>query len=73
MFKKSSKSVCRSIVAVYPDPLSLTPSTSTTNTPENTEEDSGDPESADEGDIQRQYSFNWLYSPIVELVTKIYS
>jgi hypothetical protein len=59
MFRKSSKSVSRSIVTVSPDPLSLTPSsTSTIKTPENIEEDPGDPESADEGDIQRQYSFD---------------
>jgi len=59
MLKKSSKSVCRSIAAVSPDPLSPTPtSTSTMKTPENTEGDPGDPKSADEGDIQRQCSFD---------------
>jgi hypothetical protein len=57
MFRKSSKSVCRSAVAVSPDPLSLS-SASTVKTPEHTEEDPGDPESANEGDIQMQYSFN---------------
>jgi hypothetical protein len=42
MLKKTSKSVCTSTAMVYPDPLSLTPSTSSAiKTPENTE---GDPD-----------------------------
>jgi len=42
---------------VSPDPLSPIPSTSpATETPENTEEDADDPEPADEGDIQNDYS-----------------
>ena len=59
MFRKSSKSVSRSVVVVSPDPLSLIPlSTSTMKTPENIEEEPGDAELADEGDIHRQYSYD---------------
>jgi hypothetical protein len=57
MFKNASKSVCMPTVMVSPDPLSPTPSTSSpVTTPENTEEDSNDPEQVDEGDIQLEYS-----------------
>jgi hypothetical protein len=31
-------------------------------TPKNTEEDPDDPESADKGNIQMKYSFDYLYS-----------
>ena len=56
VFRKSSKSACTSFV-VSPYPLSLTPSSaSTMKTPGNTEDDPGDPESGDAGDIQSQYS-----------------
>jgi len=42
---------------VSPDPLSPTPSTSSTmKTPKNTEEGPNDPEPADEGDIQMECS-----------------
>jgi hypothetical protein len=61
MFKKISKSVCTSIVAVSPDPLSPTPTSSALKTPENTEEDSDDPELADKGDIEvRQYRYRLI-------------
>jgi hypothetical protein len=56
MFKKASRSVCASTVVVSPDPLFPTPTSSATNTPENTEEDPNDPELAGEGDIQLEYS-----------------
>ena len=47
--------------------LSPTPSTSSTMmTPENAEEDPDDPEPADEGDIQIEYSPEWLYSQSTE-------
>jgi hypothetical protein len=53
MFKKASNSVCTSTVVIFPD---LTPSTSSAiKTPENPEED---PEPADEGDLQMEYSSN---------------
>jgi hypothetical protein len=56
MFRKISTSACTSTVVVYPDPLSLTPSTfSFIKTPENTEKDPDYPEPAD-GDIQMEYS-----------------
>jgi hypothetical protein len=56
MIKKASKSACTSTVVVMPDPLALTPSTSSAmETPENTEEDPDDCEPAD-GDIQMEYS-----------------
>jgi hypothetical protein len=42
---------------VSSDHLSPTPSTSAViKTPKNTEENPGDPEAADEGDIQMEYS-----------------
>jgi hypothetical protein len=57
MFKKVSKSVFASTVLVSPDPLSPTPSPSSAmKTPENAEEDPDDPEPADEGDFQMEYS-----------------
>jgi hypothetical protein len=39
MFKKASKRVCTSTIVLSPYPLSPTPTTSATKTPENTEED----------------------------------
>jgi hypothetical protein len=52
MFKNASKSVCISIVAVFPDTVSLTPSTSSVMmTPENTEQDADDSAPADKGNI----------------------
>jgi hypothetical protein len=52
--KKASNSVCTSTIVIFPDTLSPTPSTSSaTKTPENKEED---PEPADEGDTQTEYS-----------------
>jgi hypothetical protein len=57
MFKKAFKSVCTSTIVASPDPLSPTLWTSSfVKTLENTEEDSDDPEPADEGDIQMEYS-----------------
>jgi hypothetical protein len=47
MFRKTSKSVCTSIILASPNPLSPTPSA--TNTPENTKDD---PKPADEENIQ---------------------
>jgi hypothetical protein len=73
MFKKASKSVCISTVVLSPDPLSPASSTSSAvKTPESTEEDSDDPEPADEGDIQMDYSSDWLYVPSTGGVTKNY-
>jgi len=61
MFKKASKSICTSTVVVFPDPLSPTPSNlSAIKTPENTEEDPNAPQPAAEGDIQMEYSCDWL-------------
>ena len=57
MFKKDSKIFWTSTVVVSPDTLSHTPSTSSAiKAPENIEEDSDDPQSANEGDIQAEYS-----------------
>jgi biotin carboxyl carrier protein len=72
MFKKASNSVCTSTVAVSGDPLSPAPTSSAMKTPESTEKDISDPETADEGDIQMEYSSDQLYSPIVGTVTKSY-
>jgi len=45
MFNKASRSVCTSAIVISPDPLSYTPSTSSTlKTPENTKQDPDDPE-----------------------------
>ena len=56
MFKKASNSICTSTI-VPPDPLSPTPKLKTAmKTPENIEEDPNDPEPADEGDNQTEYS-----------------
>jgi len=57
MFKNASKSVCISIVVIFPDTLSLTPSTSSAMmTPENTEQDPDDSMPADKGNIQIKHS-----------------
>lgn len=51
MLQKASKSVCTSMVVVFPDTLSPTSSPSSAiRTPTNTEEDSDDPELAYKGD-----------------------
>jgi hypothetical protein len=42
------------------------------NAPEHTEEDHDDPELAAEGDIQTDYSSDWLYSQTIGAVTKNY-
>jgi len=53
MFKKASKTVHTSTVAVPPDTLSPTPSTSSViKTPENTKAEPDYPEPAGEGNIQ---------------------
>jgi hypothetical protein len=51
MFKKAPRNVCASTHAVSADPMSCTPTSSAMKTPENTNEDTDDPESAD-GHIQ---------------------
>jgi hypothetical protein len=59
LFKKASMSVCTSTIVISPDLLSPPPSTSSAmNTPESREEDSDDPELADEGDIQVENSLD---------------
>jgi hypothetical protein len=64
MFKKASKSVRASSGVASPDPLSPTPSTSSTmKASKNTEEDHDDPEPADEEDIQMEYSSDWFEQP----------
>jgi hypothetical protein len=56
MFTQASNNVCTSTVVVSPDPLSPTPSSTSSamKTPENTEEDPDDPEPED-GGIQMEY------------------
>jgi hypothetical protein len=57
MFKNAWKGACASTVAISPDPLSPTPSTSSAmKTPENSEENPDYPEPVSEGDIQMEYS-----------------
>jgi hypothetical protein len=56
-FKKASKSVCTSTILVSLDPLiSYSINFQAMKTPENTEADPDEPEAADEGDIQMEYS-----------------
>jgi hypothetical protein len=54
MLKKGLPECLYVTILVFPDPLSPTPS-SAMKTLENTKEDSGDPEPADEGSIQMEY------------------
>jgi hypothetical protein len=71
IFKKATKSGCTSTVVLSPDPFPLTSSTSSAvKTPVGTEEGPDDPEPADEGDIQMEYS-DELYTPSVRAVAKI--
>jgi hypothetical protein len=57
MSKKASKSVYASTNVVFPYPLSPSPSTfSVMNNLYNTEVDPDDPETANEGDMQTEYS-----------------
>lgn len=72
MFKEASNNACASTVVVPPDIVSPTPSTSAIQTPENTKQDPYDPEPADEGDDQVQYSSNYSYSSSIVAVTKNY-
>jgi len=54
---KVSQSACTLTLVVLPNFLSPTPSTSSTiETPKSTQQDPDDPEPADEGDIQMEYS-----------------
>ena len=70
MFRKASNSVWKSTVVVLLDPLPLSPSASSSmKTPENTEEDYDDPDPADEGDLQLEYSSYSLYTPSIGAVT----
>ena len=63
---------CTSTVAVSPDHLSPAPSTSSSfRTPEHTEKDPDDLELAD-GDIQMQYSSDYLYSSNLGAITGNY-
>jgi len=62
LLRKSSRTACTSAVVVSPNPFSPMPSTSSTmRTSENIEGDIDDLEQAD-GDIQMEYSSEWLYS-----------
>ena len=54
MFKKATKSICNGVVP--PDPLFPASSSSPMKTPENTEEDSDDPEPAGERAFSIEYS-----------------
>ena len=70
LLKKSSRTAFTSTVVVSPDPLSPTPLTSTMKISENTEGDLDDLEYAD-GDIQMEYSSEWLYSSSIGPVTRL--
>lgn len=71
MFNKTSKSVCASTVGVSHDPLFPTPSPSSAmKNPGNTDEDPDDPDPADKGNIQMEYSPDHLNIPSVGAVSK---
>jgi hypothetical protein len=71
MFKKASKSVCTTTVMISPEPLSPTLSiSSATKTLQKTGENPDDSDPADKGDIQVEYSSDYLYSPSIGAVTK---
>jgi hypothetical protein len=60
----------KSTIVVPPDLLPLTLSASSSmKTPENTKVDYDDPEPADEGDLQMEYSSYSLYTPSIGAVT----
>lgn len=72
MFRKVSKRVFAVTFVVSPDALSHIPSNSSAvKTPENTEADPDQSEPADEGDIQMEFSSDWLYRPSIGAVTEI--
>jgi hypothetical protein len=63
MFKTVSNSVCTSTIVVSPDFLSPTPSTSSNLKTRKCRRDTNGPEPAGDGDMQMEYSCDWLYSP----------
>jgi len=67
MLKTACKSVCIATV-ISPDTISHIPSA--IKTLENTKEDPNDPDPADEGHIQIEYSFEDLWRPSIGAVTK---
>jgi hypothetical protein len=73
MFRKAFKGVLHQLLVVCLDPFSPTPSTSSAmKAPENAEEKPDDPEPAEEGDIQMEYSSDYLYSLSIGAVTSNY-
>jgi hypothetical protein len=56
IFKKASKNISALAVVVSPDPLCPTPTSSAMKPPVNTAEESDDPEPADKGDKEMEYS-----------------
>jgi hypothetical protein len=58
MFNKTSKNICTSTVVASPDSLSPTLISLTMKIQQNKAEDSDDPEPADEGYIQMEYTSN---------------
>jgi hypothetical protein len=61
---------CTSTVVVFSDPLSpIRSPSSAVKTPENTQDDPGNPESADKGDIQMDHFSDKSYSPGIGSVT----
>ena len=71
--KTASKSIRTSTVVVSLDLSTPTPSTSSAvKSPENTEKYPDDPEPETAGDIQMEFSSDWLYSPSIGAATKNY-
>jgi len=66
--KKASKNVCKQAFLVYHHPVSYSNNFVSYEVPENTEDD---PEPANEGNIQMEYSFAYFYSPSIGAVKKI--
>jgi hypothetical protein len=62
--KKGSKNVCKQPFLVYHHPFSYSINFFSYEATENTEEDPDDPELANEGNFQMEYSFAYFYSQI---------
>ena len=73
MFKKASKTATDKLLWLSSDPLSPTPSySSVVNATENTEGEPDDPEWADEGNAQMEYSSDYMCGLSIGAETKYY-
>jgi len=72
MFKKASKSVRTLTIVVSPDPSLLLHQILQLWRCQKTDKDPNDPDWADEGDVQIEYTSDWLYGPSIAALTKNY-